>query len=135
MSYYSDVAIGLSLESYRILWEREKEFFDNDGSLLDLMTEFITRKDGTVVLIWEYIEWEGKLADRIEDFLDELDEEGTRSYSFVRLGEDINDIDTYTVIGISEPQLVGIGIKRELDIDCVAGDCHWYDADFEDLKF
>ena len=69
MSYYSDVAIGMSAENFKLLWEQEKELVDEQGSVLDMMSEFIDRpEDGTIVMVWYCFKWYGELVKRIEKF-------------------------------------------------------------------
>lgn len=134
MSKCDDVVIGMSVTSFRNLWEREAELVDDKGSLLDNMTEFIERKDdGIVFLFWECVNWNSPAAQRINDFLGELDAEGIRSYSFVRIGENIDDIEEYYVQGMLEPMVEGIEIERRISVDSEIGDWHTFSPDFANL--
>lgn len=49
MGRCDDVVIGMSITSFRDLWEREGELFDDEESLLDNITEFIERKNEDIV--------------------------------------------------------------------------------------
>ena len=133
MSYLSDVAIGMSLASFRNLWESEKELVDEQGSLLDKMTEFIEREDGTVILYWEWIDWNSAAAQRINDFLGSIDSEGLRSYAFVKIGEELDDVEEYYIDGLKEEPITSITLKRTIDMDSKVGDCHQFSPDIKTL--
>lgn len=136
MSYYYDVAIGMSLTSFRELWEYEKEFVDKEGSLLDHMSDFIVRKDGTVILYWSEIQWNRHpFGKRIERFLFNLNKEGKRAYTFIKMGEDLEDVTEYYYCGEDEIDYIeGFGIRRELFIDTYDGDERWAEPDRSKLE-
>ena len=118
MSYYSDIAIGMSLQSFKDLWEREKEYVDKKGSLLDKIDKFVHRDDDSVFIFWKDIEWyRTPLARRIEDFLQDLVNEGERSYYFIRMGEELDDIEKDWFVGKVETQkLDSIDVQRKIAI-------------------
>jgi hypothetical protein len=133
MGYYSDVAVGMSAENFKLLWEKEKELVDEQGSILDMMSEFIDRpEDGTVVMIWHYFKWYGELVKRIEKFLDEIDERN-ESYYFLRIGEDLDDIEEINVIGMTDQVIEGIEPQRTIYIDNYTGDTYRYNPSIKDL--
>lgn len=136
MSSYYDVAIGMSLPSFRELWEYEKEFVDEQGSLLDYMSDFIIRENGTVVLYWTEIKWNRHPSgERIERFLFNLRKEGKRAYTFVKMGEDLDDIWEYCYCGEDEIDYIeGFGVRRELYIEEEDGDKHWLNPDKQQLE-
>ena len=126
MGYYSDVAIGMSAKNFKTLWEREKELVDEQGSILDMMSEFVDRPaDETVIMVWYSFKWYGELVRRIEKFLNEIDEQG-ESYYFLRIGEDFDDIEEYNIIGIDDQVIEGIELQRTIHIDSRIGDTYRY---------
>ena len=134
MGRCDNVVIGMSITSFRDLWEREGELFNDEDSLLDNITEFIERKNEDIVfLFWKDIDWNSAAAQRINDFLRELDLEGIRSYSFVRLGEDIKDIEEYYIQGMLEPAIDGIKIERRIIVDSGIDDWYTFSPDFISL--
>lgn len=92
MGYYSEVAIKCEEEAYKRFKGAFTEYFQPDEIL----------KSGNLYVIhWNYVKWYEDF-DEIEEIrkaMDELDDEGvdTRDglgYSFMRIGEDLTDIET-----------------------------------------
>ncbi len=119
MGYYSDVAIGMSTENFKLFWEQEKEFVDERGSILDFVSNFYERpEDGTVVMVWYDIKWDGELVKRIEHFLNEIDERD-ESYYFLRIGDELDDIEEYCIYDKDGNTIEGIEPQRTIYFDDV----------------
>lgn len=114
MGYYSDVAIGLREEDFQALWEQEEEY---DYTILQEIFESKRTDDGDVVFTIEGVKWyEGfEEIKRIIDFLDGLERQ-EKPYSFVRIGENLEDIESYEACDKDGYCIEGIEVVRYLKL-------------------
>ena len=100
MGYYSDVAFATRQATYEEMLKEAK----NDADILDFITvhanvSCVRADDGydaIVILYWGGIKWydDFKTVEFIEEWMRRGDcEEDGVEYSFVRIGEDLNDTD------------------------------------------
>ena len=137
MSYYCNVTIGMSIKTFHDLWEYEKEHVDSHGSMLDKMTNFVVREDKTVVLVWEDVEWRRiPAAQRIDDFLHDVSEQGERAFSYFIMGEELDDAEECFITGSEEQEPIsGIEIQRKIVITSQDKDNTYLNRPtFNDLK-
>ena len=101
MGYRSDVRIRTTKEGYEVMknfvekYIKEKELKGTDWNLLEHAIK--TEMEGIITLDWNYMKWyEGEKGyedvDAIMKSLDILDEKGI-DYQYMRIGEEIDDID------------------------------------------
>lgn len=94
MGYRSQVAVKTTSEGFAIIQKRESEQPDEELKLLKLAESIRVTPTGNYRIDWDWIKWyEG--YDNIKYFIESLDklEELDIPYSFVRIGEDANDIE------------------------------------------
>lgn len=111
MGYYSDVAIGLKKEDFKALWEQEEEY---DYTILENIFESKEEDDNVIFLI-EGIKWYESYEEikRIIAFLDSLERQG-KPYTFYRIGEDPQDIESYEACDKEGNYIKGIEVIRHL---------------------
>lgn len=101
MGYRSDIRIRTTKEGYEVMkkfvgnYIKEKELKGTDWNLLEHAE--ITEAEDSITLDWSDLKWyEGidgyEDVDAIMDSLDELDEKDI-DYQYIRIGEEIDDID------------------------------------------
>lgn len=115
MGYYSDVALGLKVEDYKDLWEREKEC----GGYSLLEDIFDSKEHGDeILLLIEGVKWyDGyEEVDRITDFLQELEKKG-HPYSFLRIGEDSEDVERVEVLDEDGYSIEGLEVVRYITLN------------------
>lgn len=94
MGYRSTVAVKTTSEGFAIIQKRESEQPDEDLKLLKYAESIRVTPAGNYRIDWEWIKWydEYKEIQYFNESLDLLEEMGI-PYSFVRLGEDSNDVE------------------------------------------
>ncbi|MGN0992946.1 MAG: hypothetical protein ACI4PE_03405 [Bacilli bacterium] len=102
MGYRSEVAIAMKKSDYEELVERAK--INNRQDVIDLIDygEVRNPSDNVVILYWDWVKWyqDNEDVQYIENYLIEIQENG-KPYSFVRLGEELSDIEERKVFGES----------------------------------
>ena len=100
MGYRSEIVITLSKEAKKILEEKLDNLPDEEAENIESMlsssdTHFI-HESGAELYHWTWIKWYNSYPEVafIEDFLNSLDDEGhNEDYCFLRIGEDLGDIE------------------------------------------
>lgn len=100
MGYHSEVVITLSKEAKKILEEKldnlSKEEKENIESIFSGSDAHFIHESGAELYHWEWIKWYNNYPEVafIENFLNGLDDEGhNEDYCFLRIGEDLGDIE------------------------------------------
>ena len=96
MGYYSDVALGLRKEDFKVMMKKV-ELIENQDVKKEVLELIEDGKNGvkqsytdSVLLYWESIKWYESIYPEIKfimDFIKEIEE-----YDYVRIGEDLDDI-------------------------------------------
>ena len=100
MGYRSDVGLALTQAAVQTLNEKMNAL-DKMSEAFSIITDFFAYADkhfedtnsGSEVYLWEYVKWHEEFPDVgfIEHLLAELD---WSDYLFIRIGEELEDIDT-----------------------------------------
>ena len=100
MGYRSDTGLALTQEAVQTLNEKLNAL-DKNSEAFSVITDFFTYADkhfedtdsGSEVYLWEYVKWYQEFPDVsfIENLLHELD---WSDFLFIRIGEELDDIDT-----------------------------------------
>ena len=116
MGYYSQVAISMSKENY----ERLKVFDKENRDLKDLLDiAEIKERNEVIVLSWDSLKWYPDFAgvQAIEEFLASISDRN-ESYSFIRLGEEIDDTQIERCYGEEDDDDIcdAIDVYRGIDV-------------------
>ena len=100
MGYRSDVGLALTQSAVQTL-NQKLNALDKNSEAFSVITDFFTYADkhfedpdsGSEVYLWEYVKWYQEFPDVsfIENLLTELD---WSDFLFVRIGEELDDIET-----------------------------------------
>ena len=123
MGYRSDVKIAMLKEDFDEMIARgeyTKHNYILDRDAMDYYKE-LDRGDNVVVVVcgWDGIKWYPEYTDisYVEDYLAEIEEKG-KPYTFMRIGEDYEDIEIDRSWGESgcDESCDVIGIYREIEV-------------------
>lgn len=94
MGYRSQVAVKTTAEGFAVIQQRESEQKEPDLRLLKCASEIRCTSKGNYRIDWNWIKWYDSYPE-IQYFMASLDklEELEIPYSFVRIGEDSDDIE------------------------------------------
>ena len=100
MGYRSEVGVAVKTPDY-------EKFMKGNSDIKDLLSYADIRSNGSVVIIyWDWIKWYPEYDDisKFESVLNCIDDNG-HPYTFVRIGEDYDDIDFHTHGGDNDEYL------------------------------
>ena len=119
MGYRSDIGLALTQKAVQILHQKLNAL-DKNSEAFSVITDFFTYADkhfeatdsGSEVYLWEYVKWYQEFPDVefVEKLLSELD---WSDFLFVRIGDDLDDIETR---GCFWDNPFDLGISRSITI-------------------
>ena len=118
MAYYNLVKISMKKENYDALIEKANRENEAEVLLDPEVCNPIERKDGTVIMTFNWIKWDRSYTDCafIYNFLDQMEEEGY-PYSLVRIGEEVGDVEEVYYRGVDDDDYSCDNIHLVIDIE------------------
>ena len=117
MAYYSMVKISMLKDNYEALIEKANREKQAEVLLDPQVCNPVERKDGTVVMTFNWIKWSEMFEDCkfVLNFLDEMASENY-PYTFIRIGEELGDLEEVYFRGVDDDDYSCDNIHLALDI-------------------